>query len=129
MQFWTEKTAIDDPSETQLREALLSENFSNGCIAQLEATSKDYLHTMAFNRPTGGLGFYIERRGPSPDDWFAGVTPGRAKVIISKPWWMFWVADIETHLFDLDEMVAIFCQHLRGETHYDWVRIPPSYED
>ena len=132
MEFWTEKTALTEPSVPQLRDALHSEEVSEGWIGQIEKFDKDYLHAMAFMKPTGEAGFYLERRGPEPDQWYMGITPGRPKHILPMPWWQFWAKDIEIYLFEHDEMVEAFCQVLSGVSQPDlaeWEEIPPSYED
>ncbi len=132
MRFWTENVGLEGLTEQQLRGALDSEKVSDGWIAQLEKTEKDYLHTMAFIKPSGEVGFYLERRGPNPNQWYRGVTPDRPKYILPRHWWQFWAKDIEIHLFGREEMIDVFCQFLDGESQPDqakWEEIPPSYRD
>ena len=79
MLFWTERTSLQHVTDTELIEAIEHEDISDGWIAQLEVGKRDYLHAMAFKRAGGTIGFYLERRGPGPDQWYEGVTPGRPK--------------------------------------------------
>ncbi|QFT76610.1 hypothetical protein [Erythrobacter sp. THAF29] len=130
MLFWTESISLPDVTEDQLVEAIGREQIDDGWIAQLEITGMNYLHSMAFERPDGRMGFYLERRGPELDEWHEGVTRDRTRVTLPRPWWQFWAESIETFLFEREEMLSAFRQFLNGEDRpsvADWTAIPPSY--
>lgn len=132
MRYWSANTEITRPTERQLKQTLKSEKISFGWIAQLENNPRDFVHAMAYMKPSGEYGFYLERRGPKPDEWFEGITPGRARIRFPRPWWQFWRKDTEIHLFERKEMVSAFSEFLAGETQprtAKWSSIPPSYED
>ncbi|MEP1420823.1 MAG: hypothetical protein ABJK59_03520 [Erythrobacter sp.] len=132
MMFWTEQSSLSNPDWSELCETIASENIDDGWIAQLESSDRNYLHSMAFQRPNGDLGFYLELRGPEPDQWFEGIPPNREKVVLTRPWWQFWGKDLAVHLFEKSEMLEAFSQFLEGEAQPRvayWSEIPPSYKD
>ena len=132
MIFWTEHSSLSNPSEDELRAIIANETIDDRWIGQLEVSKRHYLHTMAFQRPDGNLGFYLELRGPNPDNWFEGIPPNREKVIFDRPWWQFWGKDIAVYLFEKSEMIEAFLQFLEGQTQpriARWSEISPSYQD
>ena len=132
MLFWTDQISLPEVTEAEMVEAFGEKAIRDGWIAQLEINEQDFLHVMALRRPSGSLGYYLERRGPDPDEWYEGVTPKRSKVIMPRPWWQFWGKDIEAYLFEHEEMLEAFRQFLGGVANpsvAEWRAIPPSYKD
>lgn len=130
MEYWSESTSLNNPSEIELREALANEKISDGWIGQIQSSDTDYLHTMAMELVGGGLGFYLERRGPNPSEWYEGVTRDRPKALLAKPWWQFWGQNKQAYLFEREDMAESFCAFLQGESRPQlaiWESIPPSY--